>query len=266
MERSKIDHVTVRPSGRVLEVASARWGSHADRHTEDPYAFAVASEGRFVACLCDGSGDWGDGFGASRRAARQVAEMCAEDPTAAADAVLHALEAAHETVRTFSDEEFGAGCSAAVVVIHAATVHVGWVGSVEAVIVRRGAAIHRTTPHLWWREAVASGQLSAEDAIDFPYKNHVTRALGMTTAGKEPIETIDVAGPWLADEGDVILVCSRKVYEVLSEADILALVDSANVDKTVSLLLNAALAVEDYFEVCAIAIRVGPRPHVGDAK
>lgn len=257
-ERSKTEHQTFRQAGRVLAVASARWGSHADRHRDDPYAFSVASEGGFAACLCDGSGDWGEGVAASRIAAREAAEMCAKDGAGAPDALVRALVSAHETVRTFSsDDESGAACSAALVVIRDATVHVGWVGALEVVFIRRGALIHRTTGHLLWREAVASGQLSAQDAIDFPHKNIVTRALGVTKAGEEPEDTIDVAGPWLAEEGDLILLCSKTVYEVLLEPRVLALADSADLEKTVSLLLNAALAGEDYFEACAVAIRVG---------
>lgn len=97
--RSKIEHQTFRQAGRELAVASARWGSHADRRPDDPYAFSVASESGFAACLCDGSGDWGEGVAASRIAARTAAEMCASDAATAPDALVRALVSAHDAVR-----------------------------------------------------------------------------------------------------------------------------------------------------------------------
>ena len=133
----------------------------------------------------------------------------------------------------------------------------GWLGGLEVVVIRRGACIHRTTGHFFWRELVASGHLSAQAANDFPLKHVVTRHLGKTTEGKELKDDVDVAGPWLAEEGDLILLCSTKVYQVLPEPEVLSLSDSADLPSTVSRLLNAALVDVNHFEACVVAIRVG---------
>jgi protein phosphatase len=229
----------------ALVVATAKTGGRDD---EAPFAFERAADGRFVACLCDGSGDWGEGIAASRLAAREAVAACARE------SIARGLASAHEKVSARFTGEFGAACSAVLVVVDGANVDVGWVGSLEALVLRGGEVLHRTAPHLFWLELAASGQLSPAELADFPHKSMITRALGMTSPGRE-LGT-DLAGPWPVEPGDLVLLGSAKIGQVLSEGDVSALASREDLAAIVRGLVTTASTRGDFFELFAVAIRI----------
>ena len=244
---------TLRELDGALLVTTAVGGSGAKLSSPPPFAFERAG-GRFIACLCDGSGDWGDGLAASRVAAREAVAVCARPGATIAESITRGLGAANEKVLAYSADELGAACSAVLVVADGTSVHIGWVGSLEAMVLRQGHVAHRTTPHLFALELAASGRFSAEQMADFPHKSTVTRALGMTSPGREP--GVDLSGPWSAEPGDLVLLCSAKVHHVLSEADVTALASRDDLAAIVRGLVTTTSTRGDFFELCAVAIRV----------
>lgn len=246
-------------AGVELTIASSRCGPNANKYAEHPYAFAMDREsaGGFVACLCDGAGDWGEGDAASRVAAPEAAKVCAQDLANVPDALRRALAHAHERVAAYpADPEFGASCSAALLAITHSTLAVGWAGGVEVLVVRRGTLHHRTTPHLLWRDLVALGQLTLEQVADFPHNDVTTRALG-AAARQDPKDIPEIAGPWPLESGDLILLCSERVRRNLSESEILACANARS-DSAAEIVraLVVATSAKKHFELCAIAIRV----------
>ena len=244
---------TFRASGGALTIATAIGRRGVEQASVPPFAFEHAEDGRFIACLCDGTGDWGEGLAASRVAAREAALVCAQPGASHAESISRALVAAHAKVLAHSSDEFGAACSAVLVVVHDATVSVGWVGSLEAMVLRNGEVMHRTTPHLFALELAASGGFSAEQLADFPFKSMLNRALGITSPGRAP--GVDLGGPWSVQPGDLLLMSSAKVHHVLSEADITALASREDVAAIVRGLVTTASTRGDFFELCAVAIR-----------
>jgi serine/threonine protein phosphatase PrpC len=244
---------TVRaPSGAPL-AAAARGGSREDHSAAPPFAFAQGASGRLSACLCDGSGDWGEGVAASRVAAREAVEVCARSGLTDAESISRGLLAAHARVMAHREGELAA-CSAVLVVARAASVVVGWVGALDALVVRDGEVVHRTTPHLFGLELAASGRFSAEELSDFPHRSVVSRALGKVSAGREP--GIDLAGPWEAEHGDLVLLCSVKVRRALSEADVTALASRDDIAAVVRGLVTTASTRGDFAELSAVALRI----------
>lgn len=241
-------------SDRGVLVATARRASGTEVPAAPPFAFERASDGRFIACLCDGSGDGGEGIAASRLAAREAAAVCGRPGATNAESIARALVAAHESVTTYSTGEHGAGCSAVLVVVASGTVHVGWVGALEAIVIRRSEVVHRTTPHLFALERAASGRFSTEELADFPHKSLVNRALGMAQPGRDP--GVDLAGPWSLEPGDLLLLCSAKVHHVLTEADVVALASRDDLAAIVRGLVTTTSTRGDFFELCAVAIRI----------
>jgi protein phosphatase len=230
----------------ALLVATARSGGGDDA----PFAFERAADGRFVACLCDGSGDWGEGIAASRLAAREAVSVCARE------SIARGLASAHEKVSAHFTGEFGAACSAVLVVVDGdgASGHVGWVGSLEALVLRDGEVLHRTAPHLFWLELAASGALSPAELAVFPHKSMITRALGITSPGREP--GIDLAGPWPVQRGDLVLLCSGKIREALSAGDVSALASREDLATIVRGLVTTTSTRGEFFELFAVAIRI----------
>jgi serine/threonine protein phosphatase PrpC len=244
---------TVRAPNGARVIAAARAGGRVDRSSTPPFAFERGASGRLIACLCDGSGDWGEGIAASRVAAREAVSVCARSGLTDAESISRGLLAAHQRVLAHREGELAA-CSAVLVVARAASVVVGWVGALDVLVVREGEVVHRTTPHLFGLELAASGRFSAEELSDFPHRSVVSRALGKVSAGRVP--GFDLAGPWEAEHGDLMILCSVKVRHALSEADVTALASRDDVAAVVRGLVTTASTRGDFAELSAVALRI----------
>ena len=219
-------------SNGALRVATARAGCADDAASALPVAFERTTDDRFIACLSDGSGDAGDGITASRVAARHAAGECARSRASVPESIACALVSAHERVTDRATGERGAACSAVLVVIeiHTGTLHVGWAGALEAIVLRRGEVVHRTAPHFFAPELVA------------------------VASGRAP--GVDLAGPWLTQPGDLLLLCSAKVHHALSEADVSALASRDDLAVIVRGLVTTTATRGDFAELHAVAIRL----------
>ncbi len=144
---------------------------------------------------------------------------------------VHAMAAAHETIAARAS----AGCSGIMVVIDDQSVRIGSVGALVALIFRAGQIIHRTVPHL---------DLN-------PQMNVVSRSLG---PGENP--AVDISGPWPVVHGDLVLLCSRKIHEVLAERDLLTLANRDSETVIVRGILTTAASRGEFAELFAMAIRV----------
>jgi hypothetical protein len=199
-------------AGGAILVATARGGRGVDRSTS-PFAFAEATDARFVACLCDGLDESPDVLAARQNAAREVVARASARPTATiAESIACGL---------------GPKSSTALVVVASESVHVGWSGALEVIIVRDHAVLHRT----------------------------VSRAMtGATPPSRAP--GIDLAGPWATATGDLVLLCSANVQRVLSEADVTALASRDDLATIVRGLVTTASTRADFVTLCAVALRV----------
>ena len=149
-------------------------------------------------------------------------------------------------------DEDGATRSAVLVVVGGASVRVGWVGALEAVVLRAGEVLHRTTPQVFSLES--ANLVPGARLADLSPAPRVNRALGMSSPGREP--GVDLAGPWATEPGDLVVMCSAKVSGVLSEADLTALACRDDVAAIVRGLVTTASTRGDFVELSAIALRI----------
>ena len=84
------------------------------------------------------------------------------------------------------------------------------------------------------QEMLDSGKLLPEDAKNFPYKNVITRALGI----EEHIE-IDFSDVVLF-EGEKLLLCSDGLTNYLSDEEILSIVNDSDTESVSEKLVEAA--------------------------
>lgn len=226
----------------ALRIVSGRCGSRLDAHRGYPFAFA-RRENELVACLFDGSGDWGEGVAASRFAARAA--------IATTGSIEEAMAAAHQAVAGHSDDDFGAACSGVIVVVDDLSVRIGSVGGLVALIFRAGEIVHRTVPNLLVNDLLASGKITQEQIELVPQLNIVTRSLG---SGDNP--AVDISGPWPIVYGDLIVLCSRKIHEALPERDLLMLANRDAETVIVRGILTTVSSRVDFHELFVIALRV----------
>jgi protein phosphatase len=102
----------------------------------------------------------------------------------------------------------------------------GHVGDSRAYRVRDGVLEQITTDHSLVAELVESGVLTPEEAERHPQRSAITRALGTEPEVEPDVFTIEVA------PGDLFLLCSDGLSDMLSEDQIAAAIERAGGDPT----------------------------------
>ncbi len=89
-----------------------------------------------------------------------------------------------------------------------------WSGDSRVYLLRAGQISQQTRDHTEVQLLLDSGTISAEEAVNWPRKNVITRAVGVTQAPE-----CDVVGGKI-ELGDRFLLCSDGLIEYLSDAEI----------------------------------------------
>ncbi|WP_274650511.1 Stp1/IreP family PP2C-type Ser/Thr phosphatase [Paenibacillus humicola] len=204
--------------------------------------------GLTVAILADGMGGHQAGDVASQLALDTIlgvvrggasgALSIHERKTLIRQAILEANEVVYDTAAQ-NEQYRDMGTTIVVALLQAEDGVIGHIGDSRAYKWREGVLSQLTTDHTFVNELVKSGQITAEEAIHHPRRNVITRALGTD----EQVEA-DVRGiPWTS--GDMLLLCSDGLTDMVSDADIAETLVSSELDldgkadKLVSLALEA---------------------------
>jgi PPM family protein phosphatase len=142
------------------------------------------------------------------------------------------------------------------------TIAFGHVGDSRAYRVRGGELEQLTDDHSLVGELVRSGRLSPEEAESHPQRSVITRALG--TEPDVDVDTFTVE----AEPGDIYLLCSDGLTDMISPRDILAAVEASDdLEDAARALVGAANAGggEDNITVVLFQIdRQGSADDVGE--
>jgi len=150
----------------------------------------------------------------------------------------------------------GMGTTMTVALVDGMTVAIGHVGDSRAYLVRGEQMEQLTDDHSLVNELVKTGKLSAEEAQVHPQRSVITRAVGT-----DP--DVDVDGFTLeAQDGDVFLICSDGLSDMVEDEEILELVhqNRDDLDKAVKALVNAANRGGGEDNITAVAFRISSEP------
>jgi protein phosphatase len=199
-----------------------------DAYVCEPPLFAIA----------DGMGGAQAGEVASGLAAAVLAEPGGEER--GAERVRALIEEANRRVFRRSSEDaavsgMGTTMTVALVDPDAATIVLGHVGDSRAYRIRQGELEQLTDDHSLVGELTRSGKLSREEAETHPQRSVITRAVGTEPDVDVDVETIPF------EPGDIFLLCSDGLTDMVSDGEILALVDgSSGLDDAARALVTAA--------------------------
>jgi PPM family protein phosphatase len=146
----------------------------------------------------------------------------------------------------------GMGTTMTVALVEGMTVALGHVGDSRAYLVRGEQMEQLTEDHSLVNELLKSGRLSEEEAHVHPQRSVITRAVGT-----DP--DVDVDGFTIeAEEGDVFLLCSDGLTDMVEDEEILELVHGHrdDLDKAVKSLVAAANRVGGEDNITAVAFRI----------
>jgi len=125
---------------------------------------------------------------------------------------------------------------------------VGHVGDSRAYLLHDGELRQLTEDHTVAAEYVAIGQISAEEAADHPQRHMLTRTLGLTRF--VDVDEFEVQ----LDEGDRLLLCSDGLTEMVSDADIAAVLGESTADEVTWKLIEMANAAGGVDNITVVVI------------
>src|SRR6266516_2406396 len=199
-----------------------------DAYVCEPPLFAIA----------DGMGGAQAGEVASRLAAAALKESGAKT-LGGEERISDLIQEANRRVydRSSTDPNTsGMGTTITVALVENGNVAFGHVGDSRAYLIRDGRMEQVTEDHSLVNELMKSGKLSREEAETHPQRSVITRALGTDPDVDADTFTIE------AKSGDVFLLCSDGLTDMVGEREILELVElnRQDIDAALKSLVKAA--------------------------
>jgi serine/threonine protein phosphatase PrpC len=202
------------------------------RHNEDAYVIEPP-----LFAIADGMGGAQAGEVASRLATAALKESAANGggEQRIADLIQEANRRVYD--RSSSDPNTsGMGTTITVALVENDHVSFGHVGDSRAYLIRDARMEQLTEDHSLVNELLKTGKLSREEAETHPQRSVITRALG--TDPDVDVDTFSVR----AESGDLFLLCSDGLTDMVSEESILDVVERnrADIDRALRALVTAA--------------------------
>jgi PPM family protein phosphatase len=219
------------------------------RHNED--SFVVAPP---LFAVADGMGGAQAGEVASKLAAAALEDT---DPgtMSGPEKITELIQEANRRVYERANADpttSGMGTTMTVALVEGNKVTIGHVGDSRAYRIRNGELEQLTEDHSLVNELLKSGKLSRDEADMHPQRSVITRAVGT-----DPDVDVD-AYVIEADVGDIFLLCSDGLSDMVSDEEILATVEKhpGDLDRVTKALVSAANrgGGEDNITVVAFAI------------
>jgi protein phosphatase len=203
------------------------------RHNEDSYVVAPP-----IFAVADGMGGAQAGEIASKLAAAALEET---DPGTgnAEERLVSLIQEANRRVHERANSDpatSGMGTTITAALVEGNLVTFGHVGDSRAYLVRDGTMEQLTEDHSLVNELLKSGKLSPEEAETHPQRSVITRAVG--TDPDVDVDTFVIEGK----AGDVFLICSDGLTDMVEDEDILELLERYHddLDRATKSLVAAA--------------------------
>lgn len=127
-----------------------------------------------------------------------------------------------------------------------------WSGDSRAYLMRGGQLVQQSRDHSELRALIDAGQISEDEAKNFPRKNVITRAIGVT-----PRPQCDIVSGELLP-GDRFLLCSDGLCEHLEDAEIAAILAERSPQDACDALIAEVLARGARDNVTIIVVACSP--------
>ncbi|HKI93001.1 MAG TPA: Stp1/IreP family PP2C-type Ser/Thr phosphatase, partial [Gaiellaceae bacterium] len=219
------------------------------RRNEDSYVVAPP-----LFAVADGMGGAQAGEVASKLAAA-VLEAPADGALAGTERLAALIREANRRVferSTVDPATSGMGTTMTVALAEGRVVAIGHVGDSRAYLLRGGRLEQLTEDHSLVNELLKTGKLSPEEAEVHPQRSVITRAVGTDPEVDVDAFTVD------AEDGDVFLLCSDGLTDMVEDEDILDLLarHADDLDRATRALIGAANRGGGEDNVTAVAFRI----------
>lgn len=210
---------------------------------------------RYVAVVADGIGGHASGEVASHMAVRHVIEALRRaSGRSLLPAMVEAVKEANRAVFASSQSKElwkGMGTTLTIAVVEDGKLYLAHIGDSRAYLIRQDRIVQLTVDHTWAQEAIEAGRLTPEEARIHPNRNVLKRYVGIMPDVEVDTRVMPLDGEGKPDPGhqpiplqpgDVVLLCTDGLHDVVSDDQILEIVRSNPGDQAVQALIRAANA------------------------
>ena len=187
--------------------------------------------------IADGMGGHNAGEVASRLAVETAVSVIEGSRSNYKGKIKEAVKEANKRVREMAiDDREGMGTTFDVCIYDSGKLYIGHIGDSRVYIIRDGKAIKITEDHSYVEMLVAKGEITKEEAANYPMKNMITRAIGVG----ESVEC-DFYETEIMSEDKVVL-CTDGLTNMVREDRIAEVITrEANLEEAVEILVKEAL-------------------------
>lgn len=245
-----------------------------DRYGVSAFAYGRAAVPVLLAVLCDGIGGHKAGEVAAEMAVNHISHLVASsDGRQPRETLRSAVRAAGEAIFAQSQangEQRGMGATLSCAYIDNRNLYTTTVGDSRVYLLRAGKLLQLSTDHTWIQEALETGLLKPEQAKGHPNAHVIRRFLGspvppepdfrIRMTGEETNEEAEANQGLPLETGDVILLCSDGLTDLVTNPEIEAVLNSMTMDEAADILISMACQRGGHDNITLILIRVPEAP------
>jgi len=230
------------------------------QHNEDTVAYIIPKDPEILAkkgalfIVADGMGGHAAGEVASEMAVSTVSTLYYQDDDSDALAsLLRSIQCANTMVFQKAMEHIehnGMGTTCVATVLLGNVAYVANIGDSRAYLVRKGQVRQISQDHSWVAEQVRAGAMTEAEARSHEMRNMITRSLGSL-----PEVEIDIFAETV-EEGDALVMCSDGLSGMISDSEILSIVERYSPQECVYRLIERANARGGNDNITALVVRV----------
>jgi len=214
----------------------------------------VARKGHLMV-VADGMGGTRAGSEASRWAIRIAVERYYDMPERDVGTNLRtAVEVANNSLYQYlqSTSASEGGCTMTAAVIHRNLLYLTNVGDSRAYLIRAGKIRQLTHDHSLTQQKVDQGMITPEQAATDTSRHVITRSMG-----RKPEVRVDLFPPVPLNDGDVVLVCSDGLTDMLSDDEIMGLAVGTQPKRAVRRLIESANKQGGIDNISVVVCQIG---------
>ncbi len=230
----QIDAASLTDTGQLRETNEDSLGAFRPANRRE-----MKRKGRLF-IVADGMGGHRGGEVASKMAVETIRSYYysskEKDPSIA---LAGAFEKANRLIREKAREDeslLGMGTTCTAMVVLKKKIYFAHVGDSRAYLLRDGKLEQITQDHSLVAEMIRSGVLSREEARSHPQRNVITRSLG----AQDSIQIDAPSSPGRIQDGDVFLLCSDGLTNLVSDEEIKSILEGASASEASAQLVDLA--------------------------
>ncbi len=234
----------------MIKISSQEYISELGKRNNNEDNFGLNKGLTYV--VCDGVGGTEKGEIASEITVRSFVEAFKDNINADANDVLKNTEDKLSAYINEHPEALGMATTLTFSQIRSNGIYLAWVGDSRIYQFRNGAIIFKTTDHSWVNDALKAGIISANEAINHPKSNIITRAV----QGNNKPTTADTRLLTDIEKGDLILHCSDGVLESWDDDSLKDLFSSENEPKVILEIIKKECNINSKDNFTAIVYKI----------